>query len=460
MNADLNMNFLIIPVEVKLREFNSRLLLSCFATEEKYKVIFGSQGAINRNIDYIPKGIIFDKSISKNKYKNLKTKLDKGFKIVSLDEEGLTSHENEFIYLKQRVSEKTLNLASKFFTWGKDEYSLIAENFPNFKDKIYITGNPRIDLLNSNFKEIYRDRALNYKKKYGKYVLLPSSFSFKHARGNHFVFKQAKDFGIITNKEEEEIFLDIEGPGGYIEKSYLAHIKMIHKLVRSFPKINFIIRPHPSEEKSSWDNFDEYRNVKIIMKGTIAPWLLGSELSVHNNCTTGLEAYLMGRPVVSYQPYDHKICGRHISNGVSLRAKTEEELVHHVKNILENPDYFKNNLKIWPIFKDIISISEDKFACEKIIEHLNNIDWPINEKNNILIPKIEDFIIIGKRFVAKLLSKISYFKQKYAYGFQKFPGSSLKEITEIVDKYQQISGKFKDIKIEKIANDLYYIHKN
>lgn len=450
------MKYIIIPVEVKSREFASRLLLSCFAAEEGYKVIFGSQSSINRNIDFIPKGVIFDKSISKNKYKTLKSRVENGFKIVSLDEEGLASHDNKFVYLNQRISSKTLKIASMVFTWGKDEAELITENYPKYKNKIKIVGNPRIEIWHSKFKNIYKNQALEYKKKFGKYILLPSNFVTKHAKGEFFLIKQAWELGKIKNKKEEKEFISIQK---YKKKSFNSHVNLIKRLANEFKNITMVIRPHPSEDLNAWDEVKNLPNVKIIFEGSITPWLLGSKMSIHNNCTTGLEAYLLGKPVISYKPYSHPEYGKHISNGVSLRAKTEEEVINHVKNILNDSDYFKNNLKIWPIFKDIISISENKLACEKIVEELNSLDWPESKKDQFSIPYLKEFIINSMDYTKKILSKSDVFKEKYAYTFQKFPGSSLEEIEELIKEYQRISGKFKNVRVKKLTHDLYLIYK-
>lgn len=445
-----------MPVEVKSREFASRLLLSCFAAEEKFKVIFGSQSVINRNIDNFPKGVIFDKSISKNKYHKLKSKVDNGFKIVSLDEEGLSSHDNKFIYLNQRISSQTLNLTSLVFTWGKDEAKIITKNYPRCKNKVKIVGNPRIDLWHSNYKEIYQKQALKYQQKFGNYILFPSNFVTKHAKGESFLIKQAWNMGIITNKKEEKEFISLQK---YLKKSFNAHINLIKKIAKKYKDITLVIRSHPSEDISAWNEVEKLPNVRVIFEGSITPWLLGSELSIHNNCTTGLETYLLGKPVISYRPYPHPEYGKHISNGVSLRVKTEEEVIHHVKNILNDPDYFKENLEIWPSFKYIISISEDKFACEKIIEELIKLDWPESKEDHFSIPYLKEFIINSTDYAKKILSKSDLFKHRYSYKFQKFPGSSIEEIEELIKEYQRISGKFENIKVKRISYDLYLIYK-
>ena len=59
--------FVALPIEVKVRDFQSRVLLSLSLLKNDFEVIIGSQDAIIKNIDSLPVGVYFDKSLSKNK---------------------------------------------------------------------------------------------------------------------------------------------------------------------------------------------------------------------------------------------------------------------------------------------------------------------------------------------------------------------------------------------------------
>ncbi len=87
--------------------------------------------------------------------------------------------------------------------------------------------------------------------------------------------------------------------------------KTIPALEREFPHCNIVVRPHPTE------NQDTYRQiaarcsrVHVTNEGNVVPWLLATKAVVHNGCTTGLEAYVLGVPALSYratvnETYDH-----------------------------------------------------------------------------------------------------------------------------------------------------------
>ncbi len=199
--------WLIVPVEVKDREFESRLLLSLYAISKGYKVIFGDQRSVVDYLNQLPKGIYFDKSISKNKIDLLKKISGSGFTLTCLDEEGFPYNMDGFFYWKQRVSTESLELVEKFFTWGDEEKDAVIERFGKFADKIVTTGNPRIDLWKC-FNKIYDEKAAEYKKLYGKYILLPSNFGVNHINGLEFLIKQAWDYGILSSEKDENIYRD------------------------------------------------------------------------------------------------------------------------------------------------------------------------------------------------------------------------------------------------------------
>ena len=61
--------FILMPIEIKVRDFLSRLKLSMELCSEGYDVIIGSQDALVSNLNNLPKGIYFEKAISKEKIK-------------------------------------------------------------------------------------------------------------------------------------------------------------------------------------------------------------------------------------------------------------------------------------------------------------------------------------------------------------------------------------------------------
>jgi hypothetical protein len=80
----------------------------------------------------------------------------------------------------------------------------------------------------------------------------------------------------------------------------------MHALSGRFPERRFVLRPHPGEKTGVWrDQLAELRNVSMERGGSAAAWALAADLLIHNSCTTGLEAGLLGRPTLSFCPINN-----------------------------------------------------------------------------------------------------------------------------------------------------------
>ena len=82
-------------------------------------------------------------------------------------------------------------------------------------------------------------------------------------------------------------------------KGFLSHKKQVYdRFVDLIPELAaaiqphvLVIRPHPSEDRSIWDERAKHiANVEVVLEGGVAPWIMGSSMLIHNNCTTAVEA--------------------------------------------------------------------------------------------------------------------------------------------------------------------------
>ena len=70
-----------------------------------------------------------------------------------------------------------------------------------------------------------------------------------------------------------------------------------------FPRTNIIVRPHPMEDFTSYERaFSSYPNIHVVHEGNIIKWLLAADIIIHNGCTSGIEGFLLEKPIISYLP--------------------------------------------------------------------------------------------------------------------------------------------------------------
>ena len=157
--------------------------------------------------------------------------------------------------MTQRVSKQTLKYAERIFTWGKSEADIIINQYPEATKIVKITGNPRIDLLKSNYDNKYMEDASKYNTIYGKYIFFPSNFTVNHALGKKNLIKLFNNLGRISSDEDEAYYnsrLD------YFERTFKEFVSLVLETAKKFNKKNIIVRPHPAEDRSYWDETTKY----------------------------------------------------------------------------------------------------------------------------------------------------------------------------------------------------------
>lgn len=447
---------LIINVETKARDFNSRMMVAYQALTRGYEVVIGAQSEMNEFLKYLPKGIFFEKSISRNKLQKLLKIKKIGHKIVNLDEEGIASQNNQHFYLKQRMSKKTLDLTEYFFTWGNDEKELIESKYTEYKNKIKTTGNPRIELWKTEYAEFYKNEVTKINKKYNDFIFITSNFgSIQHARGDDFLKNQDIAFKKIETKKDQDIF---NAKKAFMTKVYNAFLNMVKTLSKSFPDRTIVIRPHPADNIETWkENFKQYNNVFIEYEYSATPWIIASRCMVHSSCATGIEGFLMNKPVFSYLPYQDHDFVKYISNILSDVCNTEQQLLDNIIDVFNRDYNLSSNRELKTKENKHILDNIDSFESSKMI--LDYID-KINISYYRDIKKYKLAIFYVKNAFKNLIKKIIGRNTKAdAYDQQKMPGITLKEVQTALDQFKafddQVKGK--RFKINKIHNKNLFV---
>ncbi len=130
-----------------------------------------------------------------------------------------------------------------------------------------------------------------------------------HANGPDFIRKQFATLG----------YADAEDRIRFAGQLFEAHLSAMKEIAQAFPDLRIIVRPHPGEDHTRWHTIVQaYHNVVLEFQGTIEPYLLAAEAVVHNGCTSAIQAVIMDRPVIAYQPVTSEDHDQKLPNSVSL----------------------------------------------------------------------------------------------------------------------------------------------
>jgi len=472
---DKSYKWILLPIETKIREFHAKVLLACIAAESGFAVVLWTLGESKKQKwRFLPRGICLEKSIVKANAKKFALLRKHGNRVCAWCEEGLVLLSRKE-YQQRRVNEDSVGQVDLFFAWGDYQSDAILEKVPSAKDCMRVYGNPRIDILRKEFRSIFDDDADLLRDRHGDFILINTNFSLcNHVKGTEAVINIFKKSGKIQT-EEQEVFYN-----NWIEYKARLHeefITLVKALSQDYPDLTIIIRPHPSENFESWKQVTaDLKNVRVIHEGNVIPWLMAAKVVIHNGCTTGLEAYLLDRPVIVYQPVTSSEFDFYLPNSVSRKATSIDNLIETIQLLFAEGEktFIAGNSDKRSIVEPYLKGLDGTFASEQIVNALNQIDVKpqpftpsVLQRLNLswqrlwlsakyTVRDIKDrFILVGNQ-QGKDSSKTLLDLQK-RYSEQKFPGMSLEEVKETIGKLRNTSGRFSSVGVEEIGENCFVI---
>ncbi len=437
--------WILIPIEVKVREFPARLLVASLAAKAGYKVLFGQDRVIRRLIGHLPKGIVFDKSIGRKGDRKVAMFSSHGWVITALDEESTGYLDYPEVFSANRLAEETLDVTSRWFCLSDNVQKDISKRYPNHQNKFVTTGLIRMDLWRTQFQNLYEKDVEALRRKHGKFILFNSNFpTINHARGEEFKnrqiarsTKQVKNYNSTISRFKADMQANLD-----------CYLETLPKFVEWFPDHKLLVRPHPSEDIKFWQkNLGILDNVEVVSGGLVTPWLLASDCMVHHGCTTGIEAELLGKPHVMYAPAPDKKHESDIMKSFATIVRTEKDLKEAISERLSNPDKAAKNRKT--LEKHFASL-EGKLASEKIVEEFDKIAIDGGD----LPPYLSWLRFLPRQLVADYWPRS---KSAKAYSQQKWDGSNESEVSEILKNISNSLRQETPPSVKQVYPDLFVI---
>lgn len=458
---------LIIPVENQVRELDPKLLLACIAARRGFDSIIGSRLEIDFRMTLFPRSIYLSKSMTARSTKMFRIMHQLGHKIAVWDEEALVHMQPE-TYFTRRLSPQAIGFVSLLFAWGQEnadlwrQYPSLPENIP-----IHITGNPRGDLLRPRLLDYFDKETAEIRESYGNFILINTNFSNVNAfvpslnlflpnnnAGETPKFGRAavgmsREYAEGLRDYKQAVFEDIKG--------------LIPRLEDAFPNHTIIVRPHPTEDPRVYHEIaNKCTRVRVTNEGNVIPWLRAAGVLVHNSCTTGVEAYMMGVPAVTYMAtrneyYDDGYY--RLPNRVSYRCFNFEELCATLAKIFAGEIGVSNDDENKELINYYLAAQQDRLACDRIVDVIEKTMTGSSE-----LPEPAWHVKLTGHYRAGWRRLIKWFKShlpdsKYRPEFQRhrYPGLSLSELQERISRFQQMMGDRTEIKAEQISRYIFKI---
>jgi len=458
---------LLMPVENQVRELDSKLLLACIAAKRGFSSVIGPRREMHIQITSFPRSIYLAKSIPVHRNIIFKIMCKLGHKIVAWDEEALV-HPQAETYYRRRVCPLGIKYVSHLFAWGEDNAEL-WRRYPELPGgtPIHVTGNPRGDLLRHEMRHIYQGDVKHLRGAYGDFILVNTNFNHVNAFSPDLnLFRPVKKpgeepkFGRAAKGMSRDY---AEGLRNHKQTIFQDFQRIIPVLDKAFPQYTIVVRPHPTENQEIYRTIaSQCLRVRVTNEGNVVPWILASQAVIHNGCTTGVEAYVLGVPAISYRPTvnDYYDLGFYrLPNLLSYQCFDLEELQTTLEDILAGRLAPANGDERETLINQYLEALKGPLACERMIDVLEGI---VQGNHELSRPPVHDRLAGRSMSAVRTLIKrtkehIPGSHNRPEFQRHRYPGISLEEIRTQLSRFQQALDDSRELKVEQIYEQFFRV---
>jgi surface carbohydrate biosynthesis protein len=432
---------ILFPVETAARELLYKTVLSIKFAQLGYTCYLGSKDQINRLIWKVKPFAYFDKgyhaNVSEPIFENIK---ENSGVIINLDEEGGVDFKNSST-ISARYPAQLFRECDLIFLWGKQQYELIKENRIPFDDsKVVVSGHPRFQLLKAPFHFLYDREKKAILDRFPKYILVNTNMGFgNNINGDEF---SRINYGSRIKNIEEIIAFD-----KLKIRLYINLIKQLSSLYEG----TIIMRPHPEENKSTYISaFMNLKNVKVLFEGSVIPWILGAEVMIHPDCTTGIESMMLGKTPLSYLPAQRfeNTC-TFVPVKLSHECSKEEDVISW---LFDQRNAASQDL-LSPLLEDYFSFGKDSISI--IVKSVHEL---LRERQSEAVKELSFFYqtqIQIKDLIRPFYHRI--LKHDIKLYQNKLAGLNPHAVFAIIDKAVTLFGLDHNVTVKSMSDSLYRI---
>ncbi|MCU8238232.1 hypothetical protein M2G88_19600 [Vibrio vulnificus] len=446
-----------LPVETMSREYKYKLVLAAKLSQYGFRVVLGHSTHLDKIKSYFPAGAYIGKNLFKTLFPTdlsvFESYKKNGWSLIHLDEEGaiFAGEKDEWKQeLNGRLDPKVLSDDDKILCWGNfqaEYYRKVAGGCSSVK--IISSGQPKFCYDDLAYGEVL-DSDIEFE---GKFILFNMNFSvFNDQLGINSFLETSDSYRTddIENYEYKRlIWLDQLNNFGRI-------LSIIKKMLNdeSFDEFKFVVRPHPAENDCIYKTFFEKdKRVVVTNSNTAVEWSRKAFCTVHDGCTTGVEAYLAGCKVVNYrEDFNNESVINIIPNSVGETASSYSELKSRI--LSENKDNIIRNKDL--CYEMISNFNGDTNSFNKVI---SETALTLKEKKSggvsKMLPLHDIYHDVISRFKIYLRYVIPGKQQLYIKDKKKFPGFSSNDVYSKISRINNVQGY--RVSVKRIKKDYFIL---
>jgi surface carbohydrate biosynthesis protein len=246
-----------------------------------------------------------------------------GARIVVLDSEGAAGRSAED-YARLVARMEPAALVDDYCVWGRSRHEALLASNALPAARLHLTGCPRYDFCAPPWTAALAPVPLA-----SGFILVNTNFPLPNPR-------------FARSAEEERRTLErVWGDSGYVDAvdrdarvAFEGMLRAIEALARRFRAREVVVRPHPFESMAPYGQLRHEGNLQVRQEGTSLEWIHGASLLVHQNCSTAVEAVMLGREPVSLEWLSTEALRLPGPSAVSRGVANEAEMEYEVEALL------------------------------------------------------------------------------------------------------------------------------
>lgn len=364
--------FLYLPIEVAVRELDARLLVAMAAVARGAEVILGQKWLMEANMKAMPAGTWLFKTLTPRDSRWMKRCHDSGNLVCAIDEEVTAFAEGTGDLAW--VSPEAIHTVDRLFCQGQGQQESIVARWPELAPRLSITGNPRWDMLGPDLRRVYDAEAEKIRNRHGRIILINTNSGTVNSGK-----KKSADDVLKSYVKAGKVDLKLESHVRYFNDSvawetmnYDGIREIVRQLSARHPDHAIVLRPHPAESPVPYEEaFKGLANVKVIFEGQAANWILASEILIHTSCTTGIEAFALGKPSISFEPGNSPMHTIMLSGRIGYRETTVADVLRRAEMLCgSTPAAAAYSNTVWQDYRKFFEVDANLLSSEKIATEL------------------------------------------------------------------------------------------
>jgi len=425
-------------------------------------VVLGSRAFAHHAVASIPRGVYLAKSMRSLSERMFELLRKLGHEIVAWDEEGLVRFSDPDYY-RRRISPRALAQVSMLFAWGEGDAELFRKYPGNPGIPVRVTGNPRIDLTRPELRSVFDEDVRDIRARFGRFLLVDTNFSFVNAfvESLNLLTPATPDGGSTLGRNARDMTPEFARGVAAHKEALFAHFKQLLPLLSEvFPELRIVVRPHPAETHAPWKQASAgLDNVHVVNEGSVLPWLVSAEATLHNGCTTAIESAVLGTPVIAYQPIASERFDLALPNSLSLRARNPNELLAMLKPIVAGEPATVGTVERERILEQHLAALTGPLAADRMVDALVDAGYlegctgpsPLGHR---LLGRLQ----LRLRTTVKSLNRRRRdHRNSNAFHAHRFPGVTPEALLNRVEQFTAQLDRFHGVRIERASSHVFRI---